>query len=478
MANLLAQTLSKITSFITSASRRAYTSAIMFGTWVRELWPDINSRDSVEKSYADNTAVYSIVNRHSTKFGSIPRYVYDAKSKRNDEYTQRVSDGPQVQQLLTLLDNPNPYMTQGEFLELVALFYDTTGEAIVWLNRGDIAQKYVPPILDSSGTIIQEATFVNRTDIEMDMQPVLEMYLLAPGFVGIIPDTNNIFGIAGYWLEINGIKFMIRKGDIIHWKRQNPVFDPVNGAHLHGLNPLRVGRRTVQENKDATDSIDRMFKNDGAKGVMINENLNWHQLEEKQRQQYTEMIDGRLNNHVMKGAIATMGGKWRYENIAKDTVDAALLEGKKFTWQELCFLLQVPYTLFDPKTTFNNQLEAQKGWVSNTILPQCRIFDQKLTERLTKAFGLFGKVVIWSDCSSLPEFQKDIAALITSMNLAWYISPNKKLTTLGYEPEDNDLFNEPWIPQGYTPLSEVNNEINFQQTSSDLNPPPNDAAKY
>jgi phage portal protein BeeE len=280
----------------------------------------------------------------------------------------------------------------------------------------------------------------------------------------VIPDPSNIFAIKGYWLETgNGQRVVIRKGDIIHWRKPNPVYDPSTGGHLRGLPPLKVGRRTLQENIDATAAMSRMFKNDGAKGVLIGKNVNWFQLTEDQRQQLMDMVDNRINNHDVKGAVGLMGGDWNYQDISKASVDEVLLNGKKFTWQELCFLLKVPYQLFQTDTTFNNVEQSQKNWVSNTVLPQCRNFDVKLTERLCKAFGLFGKVVIWSDPSSLPEFQKDIAAMITAFNLAWYISPNKRLTALGFDPEPNPLFNEPWIPQGYSPLSDIQNEINFNQ---------------
>lgn len=431
-------------------------------SYVREVWPDMDARASIEKGYADNTAVYSIINFSAEKFGSIPRYLYDARKKDKDNYNARITEGPQYEALLKLLSNPNPEMTQAEFYEMIDIFYDSCGEAIIWLNRGDVAQKYIKPVLDPMGVEVMPGQFVDRTPLEIKQMPVLEMWVLPPGWVGVIPDPANIFSPAGYWLDTGGKKLPLSKDDIIHWKRPNPVYDPTTLSHLRGLNPLKVGRRTLQENIDATAAMDRMFKNDGSKGALVNENPRWDTMDETQRQQIIDTIDSRVNNHEIKGSVATLGGKWQYLDFVKRSVDEALLDGKKFTWQEICFLLKTPYELFDGKTAYNNKLEAQRGWVSNTIWPKCNKLDEKLTKALALPFGLIGKIVICSDINQLPEMQKDIAALITALGQAWYMSPNAKLNLLGQEPSPNPLFNEAWVPDGIRPISEVEKENAFQ----------------
>lgn len=474
MANIfkaIVKPLSQLTSYARNSIFGPLRNGVLaMASHVREIWPDINARSAIESAYADNTAIYSIVSFDSEKFASIPRYLYDAKVKDKDTYTKRITEGSQYQDLLILLDNPNTEMTQSEFYELARIFYMCCGEAIIWLNRGDVAEKYIAANVASDGSYIAEQ-WIKRTPEEIKRLPVLEMWILPPGWVGVIPDPSNLFAPLGYWLDKGGVKIPISKDDIIHWKRPNPVYDPVNLSHLRGLAPLKVGRRTVQEYADATASTDRMFKNDGSKGVLVNENIRWDNLEETQKQELIDTIDSRINNNDMKGAVATLGGKWNYLDIAKRSIDEALLKGKMFVWQEACFLLKVPYELFDGKTAFNNKQEAQKGWVSNTIWPNCKRLDEKMTKALTLSFNLQGKVVICSDISALPEMQKDLAALITAFATAWYMPPNTKLVALGYEPNPNKLFNEPWIPDGVRPLSEVQKENAFAEQDREFNDP-------
>lgn len=462
MANVKS-VLNQLTANLGRRFRKGTASVgIAWNMFISEVWPDIDKRTAIEDGYADNTALFSIVNFDAEKFASIPRYLYAANSKNGQgHYNKVLNKGANVKALQKLLDKPNPDFSRSEFDELLRIFYDCTGDGFVWLNRGDVMQEYVPPVRMQDGTLLTEGTFRDRTDEELDALPVLEMYVLPSGWVGVIPDPNNVFGVYGYWLEVNGKKTVIRKGDIIHWKKTNPKFNPATGEHLRGINPFQVGRHTIQENKDAVAAMDRMFKNDGAKGVLVNENMKWDSMDEKQRQDIREMIDKRINNSSeVKGAVATLGGKWAYLNIAKDSVDEKLLEGEKFTMQKLCFLVRVPYEAFDPETTFANKESAQKFWVSNSIIPARIHVDQKFTERLCPAFGLVDgegtpTAVIWSDCSQLPEMKRDTAALITAFQSAWWIPPNVKLVELGYDPMIDPLFNEPWVPTGVTPLSEI-----------------------
>lgn len=469
MASIIARLSSGLKSLV---QRRTASMGIAWNMFIREVWPDLDKQTAISEGYADNTALFSIVNTDAEKFASIPRYIYDAKSKNaQGNYNKRLDVGANVKALSKLLEKPNPDFSQSEFDELLRIFYDCTGDGFTWLNRGEAQREYIPPVVMADGTGLTDGYFRDRSDEEIDKLPVLEMYVLPSGWVGVVPDPDNIFRVKAYWMEINGKKVVLRKNDVIHWKKTNPVFDPSGGTHLRGINPFQVGRHTIQQNKDAVAAMDRMFKNDGAKGVLVNENLQWDKLDEKYKQDVKDIIDKRINNsEEVKGAVATLGGKWNYLNIAKDSVDSKLIEGEKFTMQKLCFLIGPPFELFNTETTFANKEQAQKGWVSNKIIPARINVDQKFTERLAPAFGLVDKegtptVVIWSDFSGLPEMKRDTAALITAFQNAWYISPNQKLIELGYDPSPDPLFNEPWIPTGVMPLSDVKKTIEFNQTN-------------
>lgn len=424
-----------------------------------DVWPKMDSRKAIEKGYAQILAIFAIVNKDAAKFGCIPRYVYDVKSIESGKGAKVVS-GSRFTDLLKLLKQPNPYQTQSEFYEGARIMYKNTGEAFIWLNRGDVAQKMV----EKNGNI----EFIDRTDQEIDRMPVLEMYVLPSGFVGIIPDPDNVFGCLGYWFDINGNKKFIRKGDIIHWKRHNPVFDPVTGDHLHGLAPNTVGNDTITEHREIIKSSRRMFKNDGVKAIMIDESGAWQDYTESQRDAMTDKMNEKLNSNDLKGAIATLGGKWNYVAIAQKSVDLDMIAAKRFTWQELCFLYDIPFEFFDTNTKYNNAGERQKQWVSNTIIPACQLLDEKMTSALSMAFNVEELIKICSDPTQLPEMQKDLKTMAEAFEKMWYVSPNQKLVAMGYEPIDDKTFDEPWIPPGTKPLSQWSAEDTFNEESDNM----------
>jgi phage portal protein BeeE len=432
---------------------------LSFAYTAMDIWPSMTQRDAIDKGYAKILAIFAIINKDAAKFGTVPRYVYDAKAMA-DEKGVKLVEGKDYDALMKLLRKPNPGQTQCEFFEACRIMFKGTHECFIWLNRGDVAQR-----LDLTTGLL-----VNRTDKEMDAMPVLEMYVLPSGFVGIIPDPDNVFGALGYWFDVaDGKKIMIRKGDIIHWRKYNPVFDPTTASHLHGLSPTIVGKDTIQEHQQIIYNSRRMFKNDGAKAIMIDESGAWIDYTEEQRDILTGKINQKLNNPHGKGSVATFGGKWQYVNIAQRSVDMDTIKAKSMTWQELCFLYDIPYEFFASETKYNNAGERAKQWVSNCIIPACQLLDEKLTEALTVAFNLNGKAVILSDFTKLPELQKNLTELATAFNTMWYVSPNQKLVAAGYEPIKNPIFDEPWIPQGMVPLSQYQAETQFQEESDNMN---------
>lgn len=467
LANLIG--LTKKTGYdVLNAAGKKVSSVLAWAWGVREVWPDANAKTVIEQDYADNTAVYSIINKRARKFASIPRYLYDAAAMQNEEKLKKIINGGEAYKaLMKLLCRPNETQIYSEFFEGTCIMYDSTGEAFIWLNRGD-TREYIKPNVDEYGRLA-DGFFRDRSDEEIDKLPILEMYVLPSGFVGIIPDPTNVFKAAGYWFEVNGKRIGIRAGDIIHWKRYNPVFNPASGEHLHGLAPLKVGRRTIQQNKDGEASTDRMFKNDGSRGALVNKNLDWEELSEEARQDIKDTIDNHINNKDLKGAVATLGGEWTYLDIGKSSIDNDLLNARAFTWKELCFLLDVPHELFDTNTAYAQKKDVKRDWVSDSIGPGCKSLDEKLTGPLTTSFGLKDKVIICSDVTALPEMQKDLAALITALDKAWYITPNQKLIILGFDPSGEEILDEQWVPMGVTPLSDVGVDVAQNKGNKKLN---------
>ena len=395
-----------------------------------EVYTPINTEKAISEGYNANAAVYSIVRKDAMKFGSIPTYLF----KANDDSGERIEN-----ELSKLLNRPNEYQGQDAFRSLVRTYYKITGEAFIWLNRGDLG--------DMEGR-------------QRLMRPVLEMYVLPSDMMLLVPDPNNVFGCLGYIFDLNGTRLAIPKEDIIHWKDPNLNFDPSTREHLRGFSPLSAGYKTLQQNNDATAAAVRMYQNDGAKGVLSEEVPT--RKDPTQEAAITGTINRKINSNDVKGAVAYLQGKWQYLDLGKTNTDLGLLEGKELSMKELCFLFDVPYELFDSQTTFANKEQAQKGWISNSIIPACKQYDDELNRVLLQAFGLVGKAVVKSDFSELPELQDDYAKLVTSLAAAWWMTPNEKREWMGEDPLGSE-FDEPYIPTGIIPLSQVESMEDIQR---------------
>jgi HK97 family phage portal protein len=399
-----------------------------------EVFNSIDSDKAINKGYNGNTSVYSLINKDARKFASIKTYL---KGKDEEVIENELSK---------LLNRPNEFQGSDAFRATLRSYYTLTGECFIWLNRGYLADDYI----DENGNT------VSLDSEKRKLIPVLEMVVIPSDHVVLIPDPNNIWGILGYKLIIGGNRLHLQKEDVVHWKNVSLEFDAVLRTHLRGHSPLSAGYKTLQQNNDATDASVRMYQNDGAKGLLYNETLD--RLTPEQRTQINSVIDRKINSSEIKGAVATLQGKWSYIDLGKSNTDLGLIEGKNQSLKELCFLFDVPYELFDSETTFANKREAQRGWVYNSIIPACKQYDDELNRTLLKAFNLEGVCVIESDFDDMEEMREDVAHLVTSLNAAWWIDPNEKREWMGFDSKGSE-FDEVFIPTGIQPLSMLGQSI-------------------
>lgn len=415
----------------------------MINIGTREVMPDINSQAAITEGYNANAAVYSIVKTDADKFAAIPRYVADAKKLEEKKgkvplqfkalmKAERNKPNSVLPSLEKLLNRPNPYQGQAAFFKTVRSYYKVCGEGFIWLNKGDTEGK---------------------TETELATTPVLEMYPLPSHRMRVVPDPENPWGILGYILQAGSMDIPFRKDEIIHWKDTNLVFDLTTREHLRGMSPLKPGAATLQQNNDATRSSIRMYQNDGAKGAMYNKSM--AKMTPQQESDIRSVIDRKINNNDVKGAVAALNGEWGYLDLGKTSVDLDLLNGKQLSFKELCYLQQVPYEIFETSTSYSNKAEAQKGWVTNSIIPASKELDDELNRVLLRSFALEGVAIIQCDYSELPELQADMKALTEWLKEAWWIYPNEKRELQGYEKSTDPLMDEPWVPQNLTPMSQL-----------------------
>lgn len=412
-----------------------------------EVYSDIDSDKAVKQGYNANTAVYSIVTKDAKKFASVPWYVYDkgrAEQKQYRQWPRWVQEHKQAREkiegnkLADLLARPNPNEGQDAFFAKVRAYYKICGEAFIWLNRGPLDDYRLP-----DGSL---------DDMAIDRLPVLQMQVLPSNMMTIIPDPNDPWGVLGYVLEC-GERVVMRAGDVIHWKNTTLEFDITTREHLRGMSPLKAGALTLDENRAMAKAAKRQADNNGAAGVLIDETLGKPTPE--QQSQIKRVIDAKINNNDTSNAVAALQGKWSYLDIARSAKDMMLIEGQVFSWQELCFLFGMPVEFFDRNTTFDNKKQAQVQWVLNEIMPDAKQLRDEINRVLLKAFNLDGRAFIDADFAGMLEIQEALVIVAKQMQDLWCISPDEVREVLNYERLGGD-FDEPWVPNGRTPMSKAN----------------------
>lgn len=467
MPNLLAQIGQQIIKIGNRlVGRRIMTAAgQFFSLTVPEVFSAINQRNAIEEGFNRNIAVYVVVKKDAQKFGNITRYIFDATKKEekasvkslrrkypvleikaNQKVEVKPGENSPMGQLNTLLNRPNKLQSQDAFFTLLRAAYKVCGEGFVWLNRGDISS-YINP----------DGSF---DDMAIDRLPVLEMYVLPPQYITLIPDPENIWGVLGYILEV-GDRVIMRGGDVIHWKDINLSFDASSREHSRGMSPLTPGARNLDEFNAIINGSYRTAINDGAKAVIYNETMN--AMTPQQQADIKRVVDAKINNQEVAGAVAAIQGKWGLLNLATDARAMQMIERKKFSWHEIALLFGVPPEYVVTDTKYDNMGAAAFQWVSDSIIPACKQLDGEMNRVLLKAFGLDGIAFIGTDYSELPEVQAYMVKVAKELQEIWSITPNEIRELLGYEEREEEEFNEPWPVGTRHPMSETKAQAEFDQ---------------
>jgi HK97 family phage portal protein len=422
------------------------------------VYPDAKLETYI-KAYTENASVFSIVNLAARKFSFIPRYVVKVDKEDQAKSYKALMNKGQWQKALNvrkkaytnsditgkskllndLLLRPNEYQGQDAFFFAVYVSKCLCGESFTWLNRGEID---------------------GMDDAEADKMPVLEMYWMPPNFIEVIPDDQDVYGVAGYVFVINGQRVSVRKNDVIHWKTFNPIFDATTRDHLRGHPPLKSGAKILTQDESSTDAAVAMYQNGGARGVLFDKSLK--QITPTQKAAIEEIVAKRINNADLKSAVASIQGDWGYIDIGKDSVDMQLLEGNDKAFAKLCHIFGVPPGLFLIDQTYENQRSNRKRMLSELIIPDCASFNDEMNRMLLPAFGLKTDKVE-PDYSELPEMQEDMKDMITYLKDS-PITPNEFRDALGYDPLTLD---------GMDMIYQDSNKVPVEMVGISLAPDPN-----
>lgn len=407
------------------------------------VWYDSNQQTFVDQGYKGNAVVYSIIRKIAEKGKQCPIYVYkessQAKRYRGAKYsakelnrlnalsfrTKELAEVSVNDPVVRLLKKPNPYQTWTEILDNVFTWYNTTGEAFIYG--------------------FQPMEGLNRGKIQ-------EMYVLPSNYVELV--AGNLFQpVKGYKLIIGDQNIEIPANQVLHLKNTNLTWD-LNGAQLRGMPPLLSGIKTLQANNESTEAKQKTFQNGGAKGL-ISPNIQnpefWPNPE--QRAQMDERIDERINGNKNANKIVASSIPLKYDAIGLSPLAMDIINSQQMDLQVLCGIWGLNPVLFSPNATHANLEHAQKSLVTDVLLPQLQLIEEKFTEWIKKSYGQ--DYVIDFDISSYSELQPDVKIVMDTYGKSPYFTGNEVRMMLNWDESEDPAMDVHWIPSGLIPSEEA-----------------------
>ncbi len=413
------------------------------------LYPQDSGERYLTKGFNLNDAVSTIVGKNQRKAGQVRlthTKVKATEKKTLQEYLElsrkkefsaeqvremRIMRKALVEDLIVdspltrLLNKPNRWQTQSEWIELMFGLRELQGEGNLWLNRGPANGK------------------------------ILEMMVIPKPHLNLIGDNKDPWNIVAYEFNLNGKMYRWEKENVLMWKYTNPRSIDMSLEHLRGRAPLYALMVLIQGMNEGDVRIATSNKHGGASGLAYRTDL----LKEPTLEQRNDMrnkFNATINNDEMANKIAILGGQWGYIEFGKTMAELKILEQYGLSFQRVANAFETPHQLFGfGNDTYENQKQYGRNWIYNKIAPNMYNLRGLLSDRLLPEFNLDPETnLIDCDVLSLPEMSQDMAELAAGIKDVWGMSINDRLKYFGMEPLEDTVGNLRLVPTGLTNLEE------------------------
>lgn len=410
-----------------------------------------NQDSVIREGYAGNTDVYSLVRLIGQTGSTIPLFVaeivddgaykdyramMEAKSFDNPKVhvefnrarkkaLQPVGPDNALQQLI---DRPNNIDPKAEFYAGAYIYRLLTGNTYIYR-----------PVLQAGAQAGQ----------------VEGLYLMPPQFTGIM--SMNVWPrrILGYQLLMQGVN-LLETDEVMHLKYFNPIVNWADGD-LFGLSPLHCALLTMAESKEAAETMLKQFQNQGPAGVLGIKDMRPDAQSLQIMGQLKQKWETEAKGSKIAGSIKLSPGEPVFTRFGLSPVDLNVIEGRGFTQKQLANIYHVSNVLLnsDASSTESNVKEARKGLYTNAVLPEVYALRDAFNKDLCPIYSRGNRLCVEADISGITELQPDAKLLADWLQVSFWITPNEKRAAQKYEAYPDPSFDEPWMPAGYTPLSDA-----------------------
>ena len=403
-------------------------------------WGNNTLEDVINKGYLLNADVYSIINLITGTASSITWELYEVKDKKAqnkyknfqksaDIYRSNILKEEALEQvtnskILDVLERPNPQQGWSEFIENVLGFKLLTGNS------------YIHGVSPKFG--------VNKEQYH-------ELYILPSQYTEIITG-NMLKPIAGYELNLNGIKTKFEEKEIMHLREWNPNY--TDSKFLYGLSPLQVANRVLTLSNENYLANMKAAQNMGAMGILSSgdNQILEPEVVEVMEKTYREKFGGANN----RGKVLVTGANIKWQNMGLSPVDLNIIQSQQMNLRTMCNVYNVNSALLnDPENkTYNNMREAKKALNINAVIPLLCSFRDEMNRWFIPAYNKTDNKNYYLDfdLNSIPELQDDITLLGKRMQGEWWWTPNEKRMMMGKDVDVNDDMNKIYKPANLVEL--------------------------
>lgn len=297
---------------------------------------------------------------------------------------------------------PNPWQGSFEFMEELQQYLDVCGNAF-------IAKEMI------AGS--------------------LEMYLLNPKYVAIIPDPK--VKIAAYRFYINGQAVEYKPEEIIHIKYGN-VADP-----YFGLPPLSTATDSITFEKNRLKFINQFFVNGAIPaGVLETEQVLGETLLRKLRGEWSAVHLGVTNSHK----VGILQGGIKYKPLTSPIKDLDFTGLKKLSKDDILSIYKIPESILGSQdgTGSTEGKSAITAFWRQCIIPRLKRVESGLNRGLkVELFGMGQYVFEFNlkDVVALQDDKTELSNYLNSMVSSSIMTPNEARAVIGL-PKMDDQYSD------------------------------------
>lgn len=428
-----------------------------------------NTFTYIQNGYQMNADVYTCVDLILTKLSQCSVQVYEVKK---DKLTQ-------VQKYRNFLQSDTAEARiKAKIIELKAMketYFPPISDLLLSPNK---LQSWTDWLKNFAGFYLLTGNSYNYYNgINPANKKWAEMYVLPAQFMQII-SGGPMQPIAGYRVInqrfFGSDMYDFDANNVGHLKSFNPNYTNF-GSQLYGQSPLMAYRMTLQKNKDSRIEANKQMVNGGALGFFSpkDSTVKWtsdqaqdfkDQIAKKNRYTGGELID-RL--YATPAAID-------YTQVGLPVAEMMLLQSMDFDRKDIANAYHIPITLLNDMSasTDNNVAAHMKQLIYNVIAPLANIISDKLTRDICTAYNTADtKYIIQIDHTTLPDMQDDMVKVSQWLNTSWWVTPNMKLQSMGFETSREPNMDKIVIPSNYMLIDDLSlTDSQFTQSGSDTLP--------